>query len=63
MAKQDWLVTLRFTETEGGADTIEPWYTPQDILALVLARLRQLGPIRDLVLAASEAKPDGSTYL
>lgn len=62
MAKQNWEVTLCFTETEGGPNMTQPWYNAHDITAMIRRRLEWQGDICDLKLTEIRAEPKGGTY-
>lgn len=55
LAKKQWVITIRATETEG-VDCSVQWYAPKDMADLVRRHLQWSGPIRDLVVDSIEAK-------
>lgn len=63
MAKQDWIVTIKITETEGDSTATQLWYSPRDVEALIRTTFTQSGPIRDLKIESIKAEEDGRSYV
>ena len=61
--KQDWTITIKCVESEGGTGCTWPWYRAHDVESLITSHLLHDGDIRDLKVIKISAAEDGGRYV